>query len=358
MHAFVYLRVRHSLPGIAWVRWTAIGFCAAMVLSPIGARFLAETGFHLPGRVLGLVSLMWMGMLTLAVFGTAVLRVGDGILALSRHRFGARVPASTGGIGVALLTAVVVLATVYGVFESGRLVVERVVIESPRLAADAAPLRIVQISDVHVGNLVSGKRARKVADAVQRQKPDLIVCTGDLIDGPMPDEDEVAAAFASMEAPLGKFAITGNHEVYYGEQEAIGFMERCGFRVLDTRSARVDERLVVVGISETYYYDKQPEAPVLAEARGPGFSLLLKHQPVIDQASLGLFDLQLSGHTHGGQIWPMHHVVGLFYPHLAGMYRLDKGSAVYTSRGTATWGPQMRIFSPPELTVIEIRPLS
>jgi len=241
----------------------------------------------------------------------------------------------------------------YGAYAAWHPRVERLEIESDKLPAGFPGLRLVQISDVHLGVLAGKRRLASIMHEVAALKPDILVSTGDLVDAQAHFLDGRSGQLASFQPRYGKFAVTGNHERYAGLAHAIDFHEQAGFHMLrgtyvDVAGiilAGVDDPAVLGGAShESGWLNKIP----------PGrFVILLKHQPVVDPA--GRFDLQLSGHTHEGQIFPFSLLVRRVYPMVAGKYSLANGGMLYVSRGTGTWGPPMRLLAPAEITVIDLK---
>ena len=246
---------------------------------------------------------------------------------------------------------------IYGAVEAHRISIESVTIRSSRIPP-AARIRIVQISDVHLGPMIYPGRVAPIIHAIEQARPDVLVCTGDLIDGPMLHPTTIASEFGNISAPLGKFAVTGNHEYYSGIEPASAFIKEAGFTLLGNQSVSVGKFLMVSGVDDPaagrLEKDKPTEAQLAASLPGDKFTLLLKHRPVIDPHTKGRFNLQLSGHTHEGQIFPFGLLLKLLYPLGHGLHRISADSSLYTSRGTGTWGPPLRILAPPEITVIDV----
>jgi predicted MPP superfamily phosphohydrolase len=223
-------------------------------------------------------------------------------------------------------------------------------------------LTIAQISDVHLGPMVGERRLNRIIRLVRSAEPDLVVCTGDLVDAQKDSLDHLAEMLAELKPPLGKFAVTGNHEFYAGISQSERFLEAAGFILLRNQRHSLDDILTIVGMDDPVSrrrkqdngVSQQKETALLANPNSEKFTLLLKHRPELEIESLGNFDLQLSGHTHGGQIFPFNLITRLYYPKQNGLYRLDKGSLLYVSRGTGTWGPPMRFPFPPHVTLIEL----
>jgi hypothetical protein len=189
---------------------------------------------------------------------------------------------------------------------------------------------------------------------VEAEDPDILVSTGDLVDGDMTKIGALPALFAKFQPRLGKYAITGNHEVYAGLAESLEAEREFGFTVLSGEMKTVGNVLNVVGVDDPAAGLHENEKEILEKAKNGLFTLLLKHRPDPAGESLGLFDLQLSGHTHYGQIYPFRYFAEMVYPLQNGPYYLSKGSVLYTSRGSGTWGPPIRVLAPPEVAIFDI----
>jgi predicted MPP superfamily phosphohydrolase len=186
-----------------------------------------------------------------------------------------------------------------------------------------------------------------------------VVSTGDLVDSQIDNLRGLGELLKGVDARYGKFAVTGNHEFYAGLDQALRFTEKAGFTILRHQALAVTGILNIVGVDDPtgkrFGLSRGiSEQSLLSKIPPERFTILLKHQPVVDGNSAGLFDLQLSGHTHGGQIFPFYILVWLFYPVAPGLTRLENGSYLYVSKGSGTWGPPIRFLSPPEVTIIEL----
>jgi len=207
---------------------------------------------------------------------------------------------------------------------------------------------------------VRRERLERVVAQISAASPDILVSTGDLVDGEINRLTGLAELLTDIKPRYGKYAVIGNHEAYAGLRKALTFTEKAGFRVLRGESAVAGGLVNIAGVDDPVIRRISNEAPAsekrLFETLDRGrFTLLLKHRPAVEKESLGLFDLQLSGHVHKGQIFPFNLLTHLFYPVKMGYSRYPKGSALYVSRGTGTWGPPIRFLAPPEVTVIELR---
>ena len=224
---------------------------------------------------------------------------------------------------------------------------------------------IVQISDVHVGATIKNGYVSRIVDAVNALDADMIAVTGDLVDGSVQRLSSHTAPLGRLSARHGTFFVTGNHEYYSGANAWIAKMRRLGLSVLLNEHVVLEhggEAIVVAGVTDysAHHFDPaQRSDPAAAIAGAPvraGIRLLLAHQPrsAYDASRAG-FDLQLSGHTHGGQFFPWNLLVKLIEPFAAGLHRLDK-LWVYVSRGTGYWGPPKRFGAPSEITRLRLVP--
>jgi len=349
MHFYALLKIRRALsPGFP-AEAAIICFMVLMVVSPILVRVLEEYGFEDTGRVIAYIGYGWMGIL----FIFLVLSVAIDIMRIL-------LPA---GLRPSPLIAFVIAAcfsfifSLYGLYEAMVVKVEHVNIVSQKLAGDRRSLRIVQISDVHLGLLFREHRLRKVVNCIKDASPDILVSTGDLVDGQTDGLSGVLYMLMELSPPLGKYAVTGNHEFYAGIRKSINFTRDAGFKVLRDEALTLPGLINIAGVDDPAGGRKnleEHEKEILSSLPGETFTLLLKHRPHVGPGSDRLFDLQLSGHTHKGQIFPFGLLVKLVHGRISGLHRLDSGSLLYISRGSGTWGPPFRILSPPEVTVINI----
>lgn len=222
-------------------------------------------------------------------------------------------------------------------------------------------LRVVQLSDLHVGPMIGARYLNDVVDRVLALKPDLIALTGDIADGTTAQLEGPISALARLQAPLGAYYVTGNHEYYWGAEPWIAKMASLGLtplidgnRVLEKEGAR----LLVGGIADSaapHFVPAHRSDPRLAAGSGDfDLKILLAHRPdACVEAERAGFDLQLSGHTHGGQFFPFSVLVGLFHRYRRGLYRHGR-LWVYVSAGTGYWGPPHRFAVPAEITLLKL----
>lgn len=256
----------------------------------------------------------------------------------------------------------------YALFQGLRKVaVRRVSVRLAKLPAELSGLRIVQLTDVHIGPTLDGKWLGEVVKQVNALQADLVVITGDLVDGSLETLRSHVQPLSELRAKHGIYFVTGNHEYYAGVDAWLAELSRLGLRVL--RNERVTLQplasaphalLDLIGIDDHHsgvYPGHGPDLPrALAGRDTKNPALLLAHQPaaIVEAAQLGI-DLQLSGHTHGGQLWPWGHLVRLQQPYIAGLHTRGQ-TQIYVSSGTGYWGPPMRLGSPAEITELTLLP--
>jgi len=363
MHLYALLKARSAFGfGPAVLVLLAV-FMLIMVLAPVIIRISEKAGFEGFAIPMAYVGYIWFGVLFLFFCGSVLFDLWRLIAYVAGAATGKDLSAVTGALRlyfcVAALGAISIAC--YGFLEAEQIRTERIVMETGKLPEGMETLRIVQISDVHLGLIVREGRLRKIIDEVKKAKPDVLVCTGDLLDGQTDSLSHLTGMFKEVEPRFGKFAITGNHEFYAGLSNFIAFAGEAGFKVLRGDAAGTEKVINIAGVDDIAgkpfgEYRAVAEKDLLGKLDHKVFTLLLKHRPVVDPSAVGLFDLMLSGHTHKGQIYPFIYVTRVFFPFAAGRFDLGKGSQLHVSRGTGTWGPPIRFVSPPEVTLIEVRP--
>ena len=255
----------------------------------------------------------------------------------------------------------VVLLAAWAFHEAASIRLKPVNVRVSRLPAGTPPLRIAVITDLHLGLEIGEDFTRRVTELIDAAGPDLVVCLGDLADVDFERANGAARRLAAVQAPLGKYAVLGNHDFYAGLRNSLPLHQAAGFTVLRGETARLPNGVLLAGIDDPVGHamgESRVSETTFLPAASPDrpLTILLKHRPEIMRAALDRFDLQLSGHSHGGQILPFNLVVKLFYPLGPGLVALDGGGTLYVSRGTGTWGPRMRFTQPPEVTLVTVEP--
>jgi predicted MPP superfamily phosphohydrolase len=218
---------------------------------------------------------------------------------------------------------------------------------------------IIALSDLHLGSLLGERWLSARVAQVNAQRPDLVVLLGDIFEGHGPPRKELIKILDRISAPLGVWAVPGNHEFYGGYEAHRGPIEDAGFQMLIDRWVEVRPGLVLAGVEDfTARRRSGRNEDILARAlarRPAGATVLLSHTPwQSEEAAQAGVGLMLSGHTHGGQIWPFGYLVRRVYPLLAGRYEVD-GLTVIVTRGAGTWGPRMRLWHPGEILRVTLR---
>jgi predicted MPP superfamily phosphohydrolase len=369
-----------SLHYYAWARlvrdaqlpppWAAVG-TAALVSLFVVLLVAMPLSFVLPrglGRPLAWIGYTWMGVafflvVLLAAGDVARLAVtiadramGDPHMDPERRLFVRRMIA-----GIAALATVGLGAA--GLNEGlSRVRVKNVKIALRRVRPTNKGYRIVQLSDIHVGPTIGRAFIEDLVARTNALAPDLIAITGDLVDGRVDELREAVAPLAGLRAKDGVFFVTGNHEYYSGVEEWLAHLPTLGIRVLRNEHVTVGQGLDafdLAGVDDwSAHRHGDGHGPDLTKALAgrdrSRLLVLLAHQPKqIFEAVDAAVDLQLSGHTHGGQMFPFGLLVKLQQPYVAGFHMVE-GTALYVSRGTGYWGPPMRLGSPAEITNIEL----
>lgn len=352
LHLYIGWRIVPQLPG------SAAGVVFALLLAASAALIpLAFFGRRAKRRE-SADRWTWAGMLALGLFSMLlVLTLLRDVLLLIALPFDLPPLAAPSAMAVPLLAAVAVLFGLFGARRTAR--VRRIDVPIDGLPAALHGFTIVQISDLHVGPTVKGAYVRAVVDCINTLDADAVAITGDLVDGRVQDLARDVAPLADLRSRHGSFFVTGNHEYYSGAAEWIALLRTLGLRVLLDEHVLLDhggEQIVLAGVADfsarhfVATHRSDPRAAIAGAPRSAGLRVLLAHQPRSAEAAADAgFDVQLSGHTHGGQFWPWMLLVRWQQPFVAGMHRL-RSLWVYTSRGTGYWGPPLRLGAPSEIT--------
>lgn len=360
-HGYLYVRVVRDTVRSRRGRVVGAGVLTVLGLCTAGAFVTRRVLTAEQAAPLNHVGYLWFA---LALYTALVLVIGEVVRLVlratgrpdpERRRFLARAIAGTAGV--------VALGTVtYGAVEARRPRVERREVVLDRLDPAFDGFTIAAVSDIHLGPLVDGADLRRFVATVNAAGPDVVAVVGDLVDGPVADLGGYAEPLRDLVADT--YFVTGNHEYFSGAAEWTEFLPTLGVRVL--RNERVTLRRGTATLDLAGCDDRTAAA---SGVHGHGFDLdralagrdpavpvvLLAHQPVmVDRAARAGVDLQISGHTHGGQLTPLTHVALFDQPVLAGLTRIG-GTWLYVTRGLGFWGPPVRVGSPPEITLLTLR---
>lgn len=359
---YVFLKIKYTFHPATPVNIFLGLFLLFMTISPFLIHLYSLRRGGTLSRVFAYIGYMWVALV--AFFFSAgilfdlynlIIRMSEFLLQEELSRI---MLTPTSAFLIPLFLSVTFSA--YGYFEAKKLRIERLTVKTSKLPDRISKLTIAQISDLHLGIIVREKRLDRVIKEIEDAKPDLIVSTGDLLDAEVNHIDYLAERLKRVQARLGKFAVTGNHEFFGGIVHSIKFLQEAGFMVLRGEAVTLQNLINIAGVDDptikSFKYSRTNlnEREIISPLPSNLFTLLLKHRPCTNKDAIGLFDLQLSGHTHKGQIFPINLITTFLFHNHAGYKSLSKDSAIYVSRGTGTAGPPVRFFSPPEITIIEI----
>jgi hypothetical protein len=360
LHYYIFTKIRDAFSLTTLSSLLVLFSMLLMVVSPLLVWYLEKHGYESLARMAASVGYTWMGFAflffasSLALDGYRLILYFGGLIL--KKEIGP--PSFAWRFFLPFFFALA--AGVYGHFEAWDIRTERVIVKSSKIPREIGSLKIAQISDVHLGMIVREERLKRILQKVKIETPDLFVSTGDLVDAQINHLDGLTQLLREIQPRLGKFAITGNHEYYAGLRQALDFTRRAGFQLLRGKGTTIGGVLNVAGVDDptglSYGEENISERELLSSLPRDKFTILLKHRPVIDKESLGLFDLQISGHTHRGQIFPFVLLSRLLFPYNSGLFQLPNQAVLYVSRGSGTWGPPIRFLAPPEVTIFEIFP--
>jgi uncharacterized protein len=360
LHYYFYRKVVHAFNMGLWGHMLLILVLCLLLFSPIILELIEKTQISILKTVLAYAGYFWMGIIFLFFSINIFVDIYRAVIYFSSRIFSPVLLRYVPENKVIFIVVLLIIGAIniYGWFEAADIRVEKIGFRTSKLPPDIKSFRVVQISDIHFSATNGAVLARKIMKMLKDLNPDLIVSSGDLVDRGLNDKGYVERLFAGLDAPYGKFGTTGNHEFIAGIEQATEFTKKAGFKLMRNEVATVGGFLDIAAIDDPAgktFGGEQPisESKVL-ESLNPGrLRIFLKHQPRVQKDSIGKFELQLSGHTHKGQIYPFTVVVSLFYNYMNGLFDLGKGSSLYVSRGTGTWGPPIRFLTFPEMTVIE-----
>jgi predicted MPP superfamily phosphohydrolase len=366
LHYYVALRLilDPALPepwrGAALVALTLLG--ASLVVQPFAERLVQRS----LARFIAWPASLWMGFAFYALVLLAATDLVWSVVGAPARAAGVLTAAESTtaalrAAGVTAVSLVVGLVSLRSGLRSPDL--RRVEIALSRWPAELDGFRIVQLSDIHIGPILDRRFARELVERTNALEPDLVAITGDLVDGAVKQLRAEVAPFGELRARLGVYFVTGNHDHYSGLQSWCDAVADLGIRVLRNERVELDDRGSVFDLAGVDDHRGSHLADGGGEDLDAAFDgrdagrpvILLAHDPsTFKRASRLPVDLQISGHTHGGQMWPFGYLVRIAIPFVAGRYRRG-ASELYVSSGTGFWGPPMRLFAPAELTEITLR---
>lgn len=351
----IFLTVFLSLYGLMhfyvfWRLFTLFSFKRGVVfysalvagtLSYLAATMLEHRFSNLPSRIIYIAASIWMGALFIFLALFLVYEILHHFLPMTNRTWGK------------LLLGIGALLILYSLVNASFIRLKTYNISSAKITA---PVKIVLLSDIHFGPIRKKKFLESIVEKTNRLNPDIVVITGDLLDGPYPYKEEDFAPLKNFSAPV--YFITGNHERYAGPDKVETFLNPLGFHFLRNSSVEWKE-MDIIGIDDAE--DKRRVEEILADMAvdSSRFSVLLYHRPIpslLETVSRNNIDLLLCGHVHAGQIVPFNFIVGLFYRPERGIHHKN-GAYQIVSMGAGTWGPPMRLGTRSEIIIVCIDPV-
>jgi len=350
-HWFLYRTVTFFFnivsPG-ATVPLKVILFVLSMSL--IGTSFLVFRYSTVLIRLVYVIAVSWLGFLNfliLASFASWVIYFAAQILPFSPNR----------KLLACILFGSAIVAGIYGIVNAGAIRITNISVRLPNLPAYWRGRNAVWISDIHLGAVRRYEFAKDVADRIQQLKPDLVFIGGDLFDGGTVDLNGFMEPFSRISAPDGVYFITGNHEEFFDHVQYLEAVRQAGIKVLNNEMVNL-RGLQIIGVDYRDSQSRRKYEMILNDIKiNPDLpTILLKHSPNnLDIANNKGITLQLSGHTHKGQIFPINFITDLVYHGYDFRFKKFKDLQIYTSCGVGTWGPPMRVGNIPEIVVIKLQ---
>ena len=223
------------------------------------------------------------------------------------------------------------------------------------------PFKIAILSDLHIHRTINPQKIENIINKTNQENADIILLTGDIIDDEVNRVQTISQLLTKLKAKQGIYFVTGNHEFYTGYQETTNELKKLGFTFLENSGTSITPNIYLAGIPD-WFSAQQHQIPIslpsaLKNSSNSQYKILMSHTPV-DFNEQNNFDLEISGHTHGGQIFPFHIFVKLANKYLSGLYSMNNNAQIYVSNGAGQWGPQMRFLAPSEISIITLQPKS
>ncbi len=350
IHLFIYLRITEAagegMLSFVWLIWSIL-MMFILYLSRRTGSISSDRGRKWTDRVGGI----WMFFVLISFISILFLdmAVNFTLLDLSEP------------LKLSAAFAAGFFVTGLGIKQANTIQKTMIRVTTSKLPKDCEKLRIVQLTDLHLGPFTGIQLLAQILRKVREADPDIVVVTGDVADGKLTGRKREVSMLRRIRPRYGVYAVPGNHDYYDDIGEAVSFMESAGMKVLRSEGAEAGGILIVGADDKDHLIREQwnlsrSETLVLSYEREQRekFLLLLRHRPIVEKGTEGHFDLQLSGHTHGGQIFPLissrHRIPG----YSRGLKRLKCGGSIYVSNGAGFVGPPVRLLAPPEIAVIDL----
>jgi predicted MPP superfamily phosphohydrolase len=364
VNAYIFRRGWQALADFPWMRWVYAAVLLALVLSYPLARMVPGAAGHSAGSLLVRTGSFYLALMLYLFMGVVLVDVVRLANAFRRFMPGG-LTASSGRAGLVLFLAVggaAVLVVGLGASNASRPRIRQLSVAIVKPVPGSPTLTMAVASDLHLGLISGSAWLRPFVDRVNALEPDIVLLPGDIVDESVTaeEEDRLTTVFRKLRAPLGVYAVPGNHETYSGLERNVACLERCGVIVLQDRAVKVADSFYVIGRrdpSSLQRGERRIPLPRIMTSAGVDTRLpmiLLDHQPLhLEEAEAVGIDLELCGHTHAGQLFPLNLINKRIYEQNWGYLRKGK-TQYYVSCGVGTWGPPVRTGSTPEIMKITL----
>ncbi len=350
---YVIVRGLHALRLTGGIRIAYIAVFTFLAVSFIAAMFLERADIIALGKPLS-----WIGSFWLAAFVYFLLIVAAiDLMRLANHfirffpAFITSDPARAARITAISVISLVAVIVIYGFINAHVIRVRTFDINVPKEAGGRKNLNVVMASDIHLSSIINNGRIRAIVDKINSLSPDIVLLPGDILDGDLNPvvRQNLGEALRQIKAPLGVYAITGNHEYIGGVEKACKYIGDHGVKILRDSTAFIDGSFYVVGREDLSARKRKPLSELMENVDKKFPVILMDHQPFhLEEAEENGVDLQLSGHTHYGQMWPFNYITKMVYEMAYG-YKVKGNTNIYVSSGVGTWGPPIRVVADPEI---------
>ncbi len=356
---YIFIRGLHALRLTGTVRTAYIVLFIFLAASFIAAMFLERADIFLLGKPLSWIGSFWLGAF---VYFLLIVAAIDLVRLLNHfvHFFPAFMtsdPARTARLAAYGVISLVGILVVYGFINSHIIRVRNFDIKIAKEAGGRKTLNIAMASDIHLSSIINNGRIAAIVNKLNSLKPDIVLLPGDIVDGDLNPvvRQNLGEALRRIKAPLGVYAITGNHEYIGGAEKACEYITEHGVKMLRDSTVFIGNSFYVVGREDRSARKRKPLSELMADVDKKYPVILMDHQPFhLEEAEENGVDLQLSGHTHYGQMWPFNYITDMVYE-LAYGYLVKGHTHIFVSSGVGTWGPPIRIVADPEIASFTLR---
>ncbi len=350
---YIFIRGLHALRLTGGVRISYIVVFTFLAVSFIAAMFLERADIIALGKPLSWIGSFWLAAF---VYFLLILAAID-LTRLANHfihffpSFMTSYRAHAANITAISVISLVAAVVIYGFINAHIIRVRTFDINVPKQAGGRKNVNIVMASDIHLSSIINNGRIRAIVDRINSLSPDIVLLPGDILDGDLNPvvRQNLGEGLRQIKAPLGVYAVTGNHEYIGGVEKACKYIGDHGVKLLRDSTAFIDGSFYVVGREDRSARKRTPLSELMSGVDKKYPVILMDHQPFhLEEGEANGVDLQLSGHTHYGQMWPFNYITKMVYE-LAYGYLVKGTTHIYVSSGVGTWGPPVRIVANPEI---------